>query len=314
MNRIRRPSRCRVDRWRANVISGRSLSNGGRRGSAAGTLSARTTRRRATSAETSARPDGSTGSPDIAESLPKGSRRADFGLGVSDALAQVRKQLFLARPGGHQVKRMDRTPLADSIDAPDPLLEPHWVPRQFQVDDDAASPMKVESLAGRIRREKNPAPALRERSKHSIGSLRHAAAASTWNCRGTPTRLEQRIGRVDRIGQRRTVHAFHLVAAGTGEEQLLADLRKRIAHAQTEIGAPDPFGNDSAMPTRAGASVRPGGRLRRGRALACPARVGTTGGAAPPADVRRRSPADHVSRAIDRRDSGSAGEFCSSGK
>ena len=35
-----------------------------------------------------------------------------------------------------------------------------------------------------------------------------------WN----PMRLEQRIGRVDRIGQRRTVHAFHLVADGTGED------------------------------------------------------------------------------------------------
>ena len=31
-----------------------------------------------------------------------------------------------------------------------------------------------------------------------------------WN----PMRLEQRIGRVDRIGQRRRVHAFHLIAAG----------------------------------------------------------------------------------------------------
>ena len=30
-------------------------------------------------------------------------------------------------------------------------------------------------------------------------------------------RLEQRIGRVDRIGQRRRVHAFHLIAADTGE-------------------------------------------------------------------------------------------------
>ena len=38
-----------------------------------------------------------------------------------------------------------------------------------------------------------------------------------WN----PMRLEQRIGRVDRIGQRRTVHAFHLIAAGTGEHRLL---------------------------------------------------------------------------------------------
>jgi superfamily II DNA or RNA helicase len=58
-----------------------------------------------------------------------------------------------------------------------------------------------------------------------------------WN----PMRLEQRIGRVDRIGQRRTVHAFHLVGGDTGELQLLEELRRRIAQAQTAIGAPDPL-------------------------------------------------------------------------
>jgi superfamily II DNA or RNA helicase len=58
-----------------------------------------------------------------------------------------------------------------------------------------------------------------------------------WN----PMRLEQRIGRVDRIGQRRTVHAFHLVGGDTGELQLLEELRRRIAHAQSDIGAPDPL-------------------------------------------------------------------------
>ena len=61
-----------------------------------------------------------------------------------------------------------------------------------------------------------------------------------WN----PMRLEQRIGRVDRIGQRRTVHAFHLIAGGTGETRLLARLRTRIATARADIGAPNPLGND----------------------------------------------------------------------
>ena len=61
-----------------------------------------------------------------------------------------------------------------------------------------------------------------------------------WN----PMRLEQRIGRVDRIGQRRTVHAFHLIAAGTGEAQLLMRLRERIDAARADIGAPDPLGDE----------------------------------------------------------------------
>ena len=64
-----------------------------------------------------------------------------------------------------------------------------------------------------------------------------------WN----PMRLEQRVGRVDRIGQRRTVHAFHLIADGTGETRLLARLRARIASAREEIGAPDPLGDERAI-------------------------------------------------------------------
>ena len=64
-----------------------------------------------------------------------------------------------------------------------------------------------------------------------------------WN----PMRLEQRIGRVDRIGQQRTVHAFHLIATGTGEPRILQRLTQRIAAAQAEIGAPDPLGIDDEL-------------------------------------------------------------------
>ena len=60
-------------------------------------------------------------------------------------------------------------------------------------------------------------------------------------------RLEQRIGRVDRIGQRRTVHAVHLIGAGTGETRILSRLQTRIAKARTEIGAPDPVGADEEL-------------------------------------------------------------------
>jgi len=60
-----------------------------------------------------------------------------------------------------------------------------------------------------------------------------------WN----PMRLEQRIGRVDRIGQRRTVHAFHLIAGATREASMLDALAVRIASAQADIGAADPLGS-----------------------------------------------------------------------
>jgi hypothetical protein len=58
-----------------------------------------------------------------------------------------------------------------------------------------------------------------------------------WN----PMRLEQRIGRVDRIGQRRRVHAFQLVSAGTGETGLLERLTARVSHARARVGASGPF-------------------------------------------------------------------------
>ena len=54
----------------------------------------------------------------------------------------------------------------------------------------------------------------------------------------TPTRLEQRIGRVDRIGQQRTVHALHLVAAGTHEERLVSRLASRRHTARTALDVP----------------------------------------------------------------------------
>jgi superfamily II DNA or RNA helicase len=57
-----------------------------------------------------------------------------------------------------------------------------------------------------------------------------------WN----PVRLEQRIGRVDRIGQRRRVHATHLVARDTAETRVLDRLRDRVARAQADVGAADP--------------------------------------------------------------------------
>ncbi len=63
-----------------------------------------------------------------------------------------------------------------------------------------------------------------------------------WN----PMRLEQRIGRVDRIGQQRRVHAFHLIAAGTEDLSLKARLVARVARARAEVGAADPLGTGAA--------------------------------------------------------------------
>jgi superfamily II DNA or RNA helicase len=57
----------------------------------------------------------------------------------------------------------------------------------------------------------------------------------------TPSRLEQRIGRVDRIGQTRRVHALNLIAEGTAESRVLARLIRRLVsvrRALPEVASP----------------------------------------------------------------------------
>ena len=52
-----------------------------------------------------------------------------------------------------------------------------------------------------------------------------------WN----PLRLEQRIGRVDRLGQQRRVHAIRLLHRGTVEETVLAHLERRRLRARAAL-------------------------------------------------------------------------------
>jgi hypothetical protein len=59
-----------------------------------------------------------------------------------------------------------------------------------------------------------------------------------WN----PARLEQRIGRVDRIGQERAVHAITLVARDTAEDLVLANLAGRLSRVVATLGERDRLG------------------------------------------------------------------------
>jgi hypothetical protein len=56
-----------------------------------------------------------------------------------------------------------------------------------------------------------------------------------WN----PARLEQRIGRVDRIGQRRTVRALTLVARDTAEDLVIARIARRLRRIAATLGERD---------------------------------------------------------------------------
>jgi superfamily II DNA/RNA helicase len=54
----------------------------------------------------------------------------------------------------------------------------------------------------------------------------------------TPLRLEQRVGRVDRIGQARRVHAWNLVGVGTHDEVMARQLCNRAQQIETAFARP----------------------------------------------------------------------------
>ncbi len=63
-----------------------------------------------------------------------------------------------------------------------------------------------------------------------------ATHSSISMCRGIPMAIEQRIGRIDRIGQSREVFVFNLVTRGTLEEQVLALLDEKISMFELVVG------------------------------------------------------------------------------
>lgn len=59
----------------------------------------------------------------------------------------------------------------------------------------------------------------------------------------SPVRLEQRVGRVDRLGQQRRVHALHLFHRGSFEDVVLAHLERRRARAASATAETAPGGS-----------------------------------------------------------------------
>jgi superfamily II DNA or RNA helicase len=99
----------------------------------------------------------------------------------------------------------------------------------------------------------------------------------------TPLRLEQRIGRVERIGQSRRVHVVHLLASGTSEEIYVASLHRRtdrVANALAEL-------HQTTTTIRLPAIIE-ANRLAQLRRLAASCHMPVVEGRPPVVAVRRR--------------------------
>jgi superfamily II DNA or RNA helicase len=84
-----------------------------------------------------------------------------------------------------------------------------------------------------------------------------------WN----PVRLEQRVGRVDRIGQSRRVHAINLVARDTGELEILSRLEQRMTTARASMADASA---DAAISDEASGAEAEAARLAATRQLCAP--------------------------------------------
>jgi superfamily II DNA or RNA helicase len=79
----------------------------------------------------------------------------------------------------------------------------------------------------------------------------------------TPLRLEQRIGRVERIGQTRRVHTIQFVAAGTSEQRIVARLLQRMGRIRTALDGLRDAGRPEQRIARSVLAGEPGDREPR---------------------------------------------------
>jgi SNF2 family DNA or RNA helicase len=91
-----------------------------------------------------------------------------------------------------------------------------------------------------IRRFRGPAQVLLATEAGSEGrNLQFAHAVCNFDLPWNPMRIEQRIGRLSRIGQTHDVHVFNLVAAGTVEASILHLLEAKLNLFELVIGEID---------------------------------------------------------------------------
>jgi superfamily II DNA or RNA helicase len=74
---------------------------------------------------------------------------------------------------------------------------------------------------------------------HGLNLQRRCRVVVNFELPWNPARLEQRIGRVDRMGQTRIVHAATLVARDTAEDVVIANIARRLTRVARTLGPND---------------------------------------------------------------------------
>jgi len=73
--------------------------------------------------------------------------RANIGLRPCDPASKTMKNAYFSGSVGDEVKGVDTPSLTNPVDATDSLLEPHWIPWQFEIHHNPARVVKIQSFA-----------------------------------------------------------------------------------------------------------------------------------------------------------------------
>src|SRR6266540_5108305 len=139
MRRPRRTARSATERTRA--IHGPSVSSWAPIASSPSRMIARAARSRLTSATASSRRSV------VVMVGPQGIGRADVFIRDGQAIAEPCEDALFAGRSCDQVHRVDGALLADAVHAADALFEAHRVPRQLEIDHEAARVVEIQSFA-----------------------------------------------------------------------------------------------------------------------------------------------------------------------
>jgi hypothetical protein len=74
----------------------------------------------------------------------------ESGLYPFDSLGELPRHELVVRADGDQIQRMNAAHLSHAVDAADALFQAERCPGNFQIDDETAAKMEVQSFAGCI--------------------------------------------------------------------------------------------------------------------------------------------------------------------
>jgi SNF2 family DNA or RNA helicase len=156
-----------------------------------------------------------------------------------DSKANVlREGLNDLRGSDPKIKVLIFTQFRDTQSYLEGILRSSWTVRVFNGQ---LSPAEKDDAVAKFRDEPGPQVLISTEAGGEGRNLQFVHTLVNYDLPWNPMRIEQRIGRLDRIGQKHVVTIINLAVAGTIEERVLEVLNERIKVFEDTIGGLDPI-------------------------------------------------------------------------